>query len=1313
MKRIFLIGSLFLFYGLLPLRGQSVKNSFSLSELDGLPQNKVKAIAKDQYGYLWIGTQNSITRYDGINFRNYNDLDGKDINKILVDDKNRVWIGSGEGIYVLDRVKGTFRNIFGGNVKDIIGIDGGAIYFITPSHLYKVNPDYTTTAFQTDFRGNLRKMAYYGEHFFLGLGNQLGLRIFKPEPGKLVETRRVLQGQVINCLEVIRNEVLAATPGGRIFRYGPDGLSEIDLPNTYPIKDIKENGTSVLVATDGNGIFELNRDFVLGNHLFSHTNNEEFIESNNIYNLLVLNNGDFWAGTYDSGLAYLSSRETFFKNITRDKGLDRKLPLSTHATACYEDSEQNLWLGTNMGFLKMKGQDRVEFAIGYNDCMTLMHGSKILAIGEAGSGDIWIGTYDGGLGQFSGEGNHISTLYPFTKGIMNGQNINFIDQVSPDTLVINSMYKGLGVLDLKTHDFSKIPIVRASGDTLFNYQSQVIRQYENRIYSYEYNGDIYYLDSKDRVLRSFYRPESKLNDFSFDPDGSLWLATRGHGLVHINREGKPIRTYTNENGLSSNFLLRIEKDGEQNLWISSISGLSRLNRDNGIDTYDRNFGLPANEFSPFASALLQNGKLLFGTVKGFIEFDPLKKPEITDHSRVFISDITFRNTSIKKAGDSLLTQPLETTDRLKLPFKRNSFTIHFFNDSETPTKHHTFQYRMLGLQESWTTLDKIPQIAYTNMAPGEYTFQVKSVDKFNKSSSPPTNLSIIITPPWYQSTWAYITYFVLAVSGIYVLNRFLMYRARVKKELEISEIKIQAMKDLNEKKLEFFTNISHDFKTPLTMIAAPLERLMEQETNSGNTRENLNLIKRNTDRLYHLIIDLLDFRKINSDHNLKLVISKTDLTRFNEDIYSSFLEKCKQKCIDLSVVSHSEKPVYIDTEKLKRILWNLLSNAVKFTPEGGQVTLTVDVDSSLKITVFNSGEGLSEEELEHLFDRYQSRSDAENRHGTGLGLSIVKGLVDAHRGSLSVSSEPGKGTAFHLDIPCKKSDFNPEEIVSRSYGNYNYLTEGSVSYTDSNTPVTNTRNNLPAILVIEDDTDMNTFLVRELSAHFKVLSAFNGKEGFELAYRKNPDLVISDIKMPVMDGYTVCDKIKDTRATSHIPVILLTSKNSLDEQVKGMKHGADAYVTKPFKFEFLTATVNSIISNRKKLRKKFQGLDTLDDEQNTISPYDKEFIETLNGFIENNLSMQEISVKVLAEELNCSKTTLTRKTKALTGLTPMSYIRRYKLNIAYELIVRENLPVNDVSYKIGFSDPNYFSTCFKKQFGTSPSTVNKEVKEGF
>jgi DNA-binding response OmpR family regulator/signal transduction histidine kinase len=827
---------------------------------------------------------------------------------------------------------------------------------------------------------------------------------------------------------------------------------------------------------------------------------------------------------------------------------------------------------------------------------------------------------------------------------------------------------------------------------------------------------VFHVNWKDNVLENRLpgmneRINDFLLDFYQDKNGNYWFAS-STGLIRVSKDGKNFRKFTVRDGLISDNLIRIESIDDRSLWIGTVSGICRFDmQTNGILNFNHLDGLPANEFLERVSAKTNDGKIIFGSSAGFTIIDPSKINRDSSGTKVIISDITFQNQSIRKPeGKQYLKKPLEDTREIWLPFNKNSFSIHFFAKSKSYVKYHSYAYRLAGLEKNWTYIPEPNYVNYTNLSPGKYTFEIKTADKIHEGK--PTLLIIHILSPWYLSWYAYIIYALLLFTILYLILYGYGKRLELQKEKEISEFKIQKEHELTEKKLAFFTNVSHDLKTPLTLIDAPVNDLLKSDNLQQDQINKLMIINRNSRRLYKLIADLLDFRKVTQNQYV-LEVKKTMVSDLLTDVTEAFKEECLNKSIDLKCDVIENLTGIVDSKKIEKILWNLLSNALKFTPKGGVISITaqeqeMDGKRNLKLLVTDTGIGISEKDKGRIFERFYkaNNSGAINKEGTGIGLSIVSELVKVHHGSVKVESELGSGTTFTVIIPSGKESYSDDELVILENSEYQGLQNGNFKNPDAD-PQSELKKqyNLQGILVVEDDTELREYLAGHLEKKYRVYKAENGLEGLKLVKENYPDLIITDVQMSFLDGYEFTREIRQNFDTSHIPIIMSTGNNTIEQQVEGLSTGADAYIIKPFDIKLLDAQIYSLLENRRTLRNRFQGLETPENLEKHLPQKDIDFIHELKLFMEENIMSQDLGVELLSEHFAVSLAQLHRKIKSLTGSTPNNLIKSFRLKRAYRLISEGSLRVSEAAYQTGFSDPNYFTICFKKEFGENPSKI--------
>ncbi len=1280
---------------------------------DGLPRNMVTCFVKDNYGYGWVGTRNGLARFDGYAFFQYDSLKGLYINSLVIDGKDNLWAGTNHGLFRYDRLTDNFNLIVKGYIHDISWFDD-KMYFLLGKTLMWLSED-NTPKMVSDARIN---------RYFI---NKEGVW-YSPESGGL-ELRNspkvLLEGRAVSFIREAGGHLFVACTNGNLFvKDEKNQLSRIEIYNHHKIFDVVKVENEYWIATDGNGIFILDNDLKFKRHLYNKVNNISILPSNSIYDIFVSGGNVIWICSYGAGLACLLPENMPFRNITPKAG-DSNALVAKEGYSVFIDGNKYL-LGTNYGFSVWDvKRDRFK-NFSTDKLLPELHGTKVRAITKDRRDNYWIATYDGLMGKYSRDFKLLNIYHPLTKTPEEIQEIVQVFNVDKERFLIASFIQGKGLysFNASTGEAEKVKDDKAKLRRRFwqvasirkNHSGQIVVLI-NRLGLFQYipkENSIYALTPEINEKLTMI-----LNDFYHDKQGNYWIATKIDGLINISPKGEILKIWDHKDGLPTNTVLRIESPDDRFLWLSTIDGLCRLDMENdNLQIFDSRHGLSSNEFSPRASLKTPDNKLIFGCSEGFVIVNPSKVVVDTSKTKVIISDIIFQNTSIKKLpGESYLTKPLEETEKIVLPFKRNSFTIKFFtNDNDLP-KYNNFAYRLKGLEDNWIYLGEANHTTYTNLSPGEYVFEVKSTNKSNVWNNIPTRLTIRILPPWYLAWWAFVLYALVILSAIFLAFRYYKNKLHWRMELDMANYKARHEHELTEKKLTFFTNISHDLKTAATLISAPVDDLLGMGGCTDEHKKKLLVVKRNAERLYKLNVDLLEFRKI-SQNQLPLKVKETGLKASIQNIYEAFSQQCEKKEIEYSLSYELDGTVWADQKKIEKILWNLISNAVKYTDPGGKISLRIssvirEDGKYVKMEVTDTGKGMSKEYLTKIFDRFYQvgKSETSLFGGVGIGLYIVKELATIHHGDITVDSEPGKGSVFSVTIPVDKEFFKEEEIAGDEDFVEASLPGSFVSESDFEAEEqfgdTNRKYNRHKVVIVEDNADMRQYLYDHFSAENTVYVAQDGKQGLETVRKKEPDIVISDVKMPEMSGYELCDKLKNDFSISHIPVILLTGNTSLDDKLKGMYAGADSYITKPFEIKYLDAVVKSTLINRHKLREKFLGIEPVDEKSEKLSSGDVKFINDLKEFILENIAEQYLSIDSIVKHFAISRSQLNRKIKSLTGLTPNNYIKTIRMKKAYDLLRTGDARVSDVAYQTGFSDPNYFTICFKKEFGENPSKVGE------
>lgn len=1282
------------------------------TESDGLPRNITTCLAQDQYGYLWIGTTNGISRYDGKNFYIYKEFTGTAI-YLLYDSNRTLWAASNKGLYKYNRITDYFELVVQGFITKVME-DKGSIYFLMMSSIYKL----VGSKFVKTYQGNnISDFCFSKEGIWLA-NSKVGIWLLSRESGFKRITNKYMKNKNVSSIYKIDNKFFVSCVNGQLYYIPENGEPvEVRVNNHHFYGKITKVGQEIWLATDGNGIIILDKNLQFSRVLNRDKNTDASLNSNSIRDILPGNNHETWIASYGAGLTCILPDNLLFQNVLPEKGNENSLVANEGVSVFIKGGL--IYYGTNYG-LSVWNESTQKFKNLYSDKLLKdINGTKVNAITVDSDNNILVGTYDGLMGKYSPDFKLLETYHPSSDTPDEMQRIVLLREINKNNLLILTQFTD-GILvnyDLQKKTRRVFELYNKGSNITYFLLNSIRENQQGELLALICDKGLFHINWKDNVLEERLSEMNKriggyILDFYQDKKGVYWFASTT-GLIRISKDGRNYKKYTVKDGLLSDNLVRIESVDDRFLWIGMISGICRFDTQTAeVLNFNHTDGLPANDFLERASVKTNNGRIIFGSSAGFTIINPSKIGRDSSGAKVIISDITFQNQSIRKPeGKQYLDKPLEDENEIWLPFSKNSFSIHFFAKNKNYLKYHSYAYRLSGLEKDWTYLTEANYANYTNLFPGSYTFEIKTADKIHEGI--PTRLIIHIQSPWYLSWYAYLFYTIIFFTILYLIFYGYSKRLELRKEKEISEFKIQTEHELTEKKLAFFTNVSHDLKTPLTLIDAPVNDLLQSDNLRQDQLNKLMIINRNSKRLYKLITDLLDFRKITQKQYV-LEVKETMISDLITEVTEAFKEECRSKSIELNCQTGNNLAGYIDAKKIEKILWNLLSNALKFTHSKGTISLSAeefvnDGSKYLKLMVNDNGIGISENDKNRIFERFYKakNSQAINKEGTGIGLSIVSELVEMHHGSVEVLSELGSGTTFTVLIPLEKEFYSNIELAATSENSETPASQAENLLVPETIPATEGKKqyNLNVILIVEDNDELRDYLFGHFEKKYKVFTAENGADGLKLSKEINPDLIVTDVQMPVMNGYEFCKELRRNFDTSHIPVVMLTANNTIEQQIEGLSTGADAYITKPFDIKLVDAQIFSLMENRRTLRNRFQGLETPENLEKNLPQKDVDFILELKRFIEENMMNQDLGVELLSEHFAVSLAQLHRKMKSLTGSTPNNLIKSIRLKRAYHLIREGGLRVSEAAYQTGFSDPNYFTICFKKEFGENPSQI--------
>lgn len=1124
-----------------------------------------------------------------------------------------------------------------------------------------------------------------------------------------------------NFLNDNKGNIWIYNMSGTIWRHRPDNYFEpvnlippdiISLINSERYQVYHDSRDIIWITTFGNGLFALDQN---DGKTYHYTTEKEFATN---YLLCVMEDksGEMWVGTELAGVSKISVTnypfDVFYPKPKGNRDRDNAVRL------IYEDSDGRFWFGTRDGYIHVCDSSLKQ---SYEHKIT---GGLPFAMTEDTLGQKWVGTKGGGLLIFPENGNFLPQTYYLHDNdnqTSSSNNIFSILRDSKNRIWIPSFGGGLHLAERHRGKLSFRQINLQN--THLDMMRSIIQDYTGLIWIGTNEGIVVFdpdsiLDNEKNYIN--LHPDKKnqqsLNNNEVrvvfeDSRHRIWLGTTGGGLNLLIRE-KPLeksgfKHYDSGNGLSNEMIQAIQEDNKGYIWVSTESGISKF--DPQTERFE-NFIFPNNRhvaiFNELSSWKKINGELMFGSYNGVYTFDPEKISYDSYAPPVLITSL-FINGNIIHPGEkkSPLTKSITTTKKITLEHDRNSFNLECTMLNFHAPELNQYTYYLEGYEKDWNAISRNSMATYRNVPPGSYHFKVKASNSFGVWNEEETILHILILPPWWKSAWALCIYILLAGIITYFSWRLILKMHKLNMAVEIE-------KQLTEYKLRFFTNISHEFRTPLTIIRGSIENLSNQENVSPAVSKQLNVLTKSSSRLLRLIDQLLEFRRLQND-KMELKLESTNPKNFFYDIYLTFKEISENKQIEFLFISDDCDAVLLDRSKMDKIAYNLLSNAFKNTPDGGSITMKLSHsanDDTFMLSVSDSGTGVSPEQRDLLFVRFQQINYTSD--GTGIGLHLTSELVKVHKGKIAYTdSEPG-GACFTVSVPLSEKNYDPEDIVNSQPASVSALANNIVPdekmEIDIHEISTDKTLKEYKVMVVEDDDEVREFIKNQLNACFTVTSVSNGSEAMHIIADEQPDIVVCDVMMPKMDGFEFTKRMKGNFETSHIPIILLTAYSSDEHQLEGIRSGADAYIAKPFSVKYLFTRIVKLIELREKLRRKFNTEPGLIQSSIGFTDRDQVFMENIHALIEKNISNTAFKIETFAQTLGMGRTTFFRKIKGLTGYPPNEYLRIVRLKKAAELLMDTDLNVAEISYQVGISDPFYLSKRFKAQFGKSPSQYRKK-----
>jgi ligand-binding sensor domain-containing protein/signal transduction histidine kinase/DNA-binding response OmpR family regulator len=1345
---------------------------------EGLSQSTVLAITQDSKGFMWFGTREGLNRYDARTIKVYcnhplepTSLSDNFIYSLFYDSRDRLWVGTRTGLNLFNSKSDSFKRFYSDpenstSISDNtvtclleddkhnlwIGtreglnllIDQDSLYFLRFRH----QPGNKNSLANNDIHS-----IFQDKEGIIWIGTSQGIsRLERTAAGDFVFNSfklprlngKIEKNNSVNTFaERVDGKLIVGTErSGLIFfdkvshEFSNGEFEDAKLESKAIRSILKDPKGNFWLGTIG-GLFTANADF---SRIATYRNihdDPSSLSDNSIRSLFYDRDGSYWIGTFHGGVNIYSAVSKQFRHLVPQAG-GQELSFKV-ASAITSDRDRNFWIGTEgngLLFLDRQSNLRTHFKHDERNVNSLCHDNvKCLLLEEGG---IWVGTIKG------------LDFYDFhTKKFVHFRNEVVQNGALPDDVIYDLVKDGNGTLWVATYfgGLARVDPARKVVEKVYTHDPGNANTLSSK------SVTRLFIDSKKdlwvgttaglnkmRSDGSFTRfltdpgksntPNNYIVSIHEDEQNRLWVGTRGSGLILLSKEGKRIKHLSLEDGLPGNSIYAIQEDPEGYFWISTENGLSRLDPNRfTFKNYNRSDGLLCKEFNFNSHHRDQDGFFYFGGYNGVAYFHPDSIFENRAVPSLSFTTVRLFNKEIKaNDGHGVLKDNVDHSSVLNFRHNQNIFSIEFSVLNYINSQKNQFAYKLAGFEEDWNYV-KEPVATYMNLAPGTYTLLVKGSNNDGIWNDTPKSLMIHILPPPWKTWWAYTGYMLIFLSLLYVWARLNKKQIKLKHDLQLEQMEKIKQEEFHQAKLNFFINVAHEIRTPVTLMTAPIEHLLDNHSHHPKVKKELTLVKNNTDRLMRLINQLLDFQKQETG-NVIIKVSRCNIVGFVREIVDSFQEYADSRKVSLNFTASANNiPLWFDREELSKVFFNILVNAMKFTPGGGEVNISICGNSlseaaednalaeepqAVRIMIEDNGLGIAPRHLEKIFHRfYQAENTGIQDAGFGIGLALAKGIIDLHRGAITVDSREATPTScgftrFTMVLQTGNAHFDKMQLIpEREADLYSDTVEGSgVSLPSLENKDASDR---PLILLVEDNDEIRTYMSNILRHHYDVLESRNGVEGFAIAVDRLPNLIVSDVMMPVMNGIDLVCKLKKDQRTNHIPIILLTARGTVNHQVEGLEMGADDYLTKPFNTSVLLVKIRNLLAIREKLKEKYGRIVSLQPIQAEVQDPDDRFLQDLMQILEDNIENSEFNVSKLVREIGMSRPVLFRKTKMLTGLSVIDLIRNVRLKKAEMLLKQKKLSISEIAFTVGFSDPKYFSKSFRSQYGKPPSQYIEEL----
>lgn len=1331
-------------------------NFMNISSKEGLSSNIVNTILKDKYGYMWFGTDDGLNKYDGQHFTIYRhkvtdstSLISNEILCLYEDKEGNLWVGTGSGLVMYDRKLDSFINFpysKGRAIPSICEDADGKIWVGTYDGLLMLNPKSKKfSALNLSVNANHAVLKQSILHIYrdrknkIWLGTNTGLYLYlknKRDFKRFFHSDSQPYSLVNNSIGAIHED-----DKGHLWIGTKDGLSMLRsdehsfLNYHYNSQDSRTLSSNIIYTIDSEpndkiwigteeGLNILNPSNGKVTRVERDGRNNYGLIGKSVKSILIDSQGIYWVATYRCGINKYDKNLAFFNFVQSDRYDPHGLSAPIVTSFAQAKNPQEVYVGTDGGGLNLFDiKTGVSKHISINQTPN-SKGLSILTMENVGS-EIWIGTFLKGIFILDTKNRSVRQIIK-GNGPNNlvGADVFAIKKDRNDNIWLGTNGQGVDFYSAKDHTFHHFINDKMSVN---GYIRAIEEDNEGNIWIGSYGkGIAVYNPLTNQTLllnkSDINLPSDYITSIYKANNGIIWVGTAGEGLCFYDQMNSKFVSFTEDDGLPNGFIYKILEDDNGKIWVSTNKGISCFDpRSKKFKNYSHYNGLQKSPFVLGAGIKLGE-RIFFGGTSGFNYFNPQHLFSNRNVPKIVLTDLKISNQSVHPSENAPINQDISIAKEIHLDYKQN-FSLSFVALNYTSPQENQYAYKLENFDKDWNQVGSNNTAVYTNLDPGEYTFKVKASSEAGSWVTPLTTIKIVVNPPFWMTIYAYIFYVLLVFSILwYIRYRGIkklkadfaleQERLRVQQIIEQERLEAERVHEFDQLKIKFLTNLSHEFRTPISLIMGPVEQLLQQET-VDRKFDQLSMIRRNAKRLLNLVNQLLDFRNLKSQEQ-KLNLEEKDFIAFCRDVAESFKDLADRKQIHFEF--HSSIKCYFttfDPDKIERVLFNLLSNAFKFTKEG-EIVLKIDrleSEEGIKLTLKDTGIGMEAREKDKIFERFfQTGSDAAIlNQGSGIGLSITKEFVKMHNGTIEVESAVGMGSTFMIELPLAQvEDYllmnDEEDLIDETIEVF--------SATPSDEPSIDAI--LPLILIVEDNEDLRFYLKDNLKSHYRIVEANNGKDAWQKVLSTHPELVLSDISMPHVSGIDLCRKIKSDKRTNHIPVLLLTALTGQEDQLLGLEIGANDYLTKPFNFEILNMKIRNLLTLNETLKATYSKRIKLTQPDLEIESDRDKLLAKMIQYIETNLTNPKLSVEDLSQHLGMSRGSLYTKVLEYTGESPVEFIRSVKLDKAAVLLEKSDMNISQISYSVGFATPNYFARAFKSRFNMLPSEyiqLKRNVKE--